>query len=150
MPAAFTASAKFLRSLSKTAATCSLVWPPGRMPSAVRRAATSGVFTMVVTASRSFSMMGSGVPLGTRKPFQDANTKPGIVSVATGGEEYGSDHHLPAIQALKAGCDVLVEKPISNQIADAEAIVATAAKHGRRLGVNLNHRFTPLAETAKR
>ena len=42
--------------------------------------------------------------------------KPDLVSVATGGYEYSSDHYLPTIQALEAGCHVLTEKPISNLI----------------------------------
>jgi len=78
-----------------------------------------------------------------------AASRPDIVSVATGGVEYGSDHHLPAIAALEAGCDVLVEKPISNEVAEARAIVAAADRYGRRLAVNLNHRFTPMAARAR-
>jgi predicted dehydrogenase len=73
-----------------------------------------------------------------------------MVSVATGGIEYGSDHHLPAMQALKAGKHVLCEKPISNEIPPAEEMVATAAANNLCLGVDLNHRFTPAALLAKR
>jgi predicted dehydrogenase len=42
--------------------------------------------------------------------------QPDVVSVATGGEEYGSDHYEPTMHALDAGCHVLGEKPISNEI----------------------------------
>ena len=45
---------------------------------------------------------------------------PDMVSVATGGYEYGSDHYQPTIEALEAGAHVLCEKPISNEIAKAE------------------------------
>jgi predicted dehydrogenase len=45
---------------------------------------------------------------------------------------------------------VLVEKPISNDIAQAEQMVARARELGRCLGVNLNHRFTPAARLAKK
>lgn len=76
--------------------------------------------------------------------------KPDLCSVATGGHEYGSDHALPTLQALEGGCHVLCEKPISNEIAPAEAMVATARERGLCLGVNLNHRFTPAAVLAKR
>lgn len=74
---------------------------------------------------------------------------PDVVSVATGGEEYGSDHHEPTIQALEAGCHVLGEKPISNIIEEAEEMVAKAKAKGLCYGINLNHRFTPAARLAK-
>ncbi|NLF01452.1 MAG: Gfo/Idh/MocA family oxidoreductase [Anaerolineales bacterium] len=76
--------------------------------------------------------------------------RPDVCSVATGGYEYGSEHCLPTIQALEAGCHVLCEKPISNEIAQAEAMVAKARERGRCFGVNLNHRFTPAARLARR
>ena len=72
-----------------------------------------------------------------------------VVSVATGGYEYGSDHDVPTIQALDAGCHVLCEKPIHNDISRAKAMVARANEKNLCLGVNLNHRFTPAARKAK-
>jgi len=75
---------------------------------------------------------------------------PDSVSVATGGYEYGSDHYLPTMQALEAGCHVLCEKPISNEIPKAEEMVAKAREKGLCMGVDLNHRFTPAALLAKR
>ncbi|MGI6381199.1 MAG: Gfo/Idh/MocA family protein [Anaerolineae bacterium] len=74
---------------------------------------------------------------------------PDIVGVTTGGYEYGSDHYLPTIQALEAGCHVLGEKPISNDIRKAEEMVAKAREKGLCYGINLNHRFTPAARLAK-
>ena len=74
---------------------------------------------------------------------------PDICSVATGGEEYGSDHCLPTVQALEGGCHVLCEKPISNSIADAERMVAKARECQRCFGVDLNHRFNPAHRLAK-
>jgi predicted dehydrogenase len=86
--------------------------------------------------------------------FQDAGDmlrqlQPDICGVTTGGEEYGSDHHAPTMLALEAGCHVLGEKPISNDITQAEAMVASAAEKGLCYGINLNHRFTALSGTAK-
>ncbi len=75
--------------------------------------------------------------------------KPDICDVTTGGYEYGSDHYEPTMQALEAGCNVLGEKPISNEIAKAEEMVALARKKHLRYGINLNHRFTPLARKAR-
>jgi len=75
---------------------------------------------------------------------------PDVCSVATGGYEYGGDHYEPTIQALEAGCHVLGEKPISNEISKAEEMVAKAREKGLCYGINLNHRFTPAARLAKR
>ena len=76
--------------------------------------------------------------------------KPDIVSITTGGQEYGSDHFEPTMIALDAGCHVLGEKPISNDIAQAEKMVAKAREVNRCYGINLNHRFTPAAYLAKK
>lgn len=79
-----------------------------------------------------------------------ARTELDMVSVATGGVEYGSDHYQPTMQALEAGLHVLCEKPICNEIGPAEEMVASARERGRCFGVNLNHRFTPAARLARR
>ena len=76
--------------------------------------------------------------------------KPHVCSITTGGYEYGSDHFAPTIQALEAGCHVLGEKPISNDIAQAEKMVAKARELKRCYGINLNHRFTPAARLARK
>ena len=91
-----------------------------------------------------------GVPGFYRAGQMLAALQPDLVSVTTGGYEYGSDHYEPTIQALEAGCHVLGEKPISNDIAQAEAMVAKAHELKRCYGINLNHRFTPAARLAKR
>ncbi|GAA3326159.1 hypothetical protein GCM10020331_060920 [Ectobacillus funiculus] len=51
-----------------------------------------------------------------------------IVSIATSGEENGGDHFEPAMMAIEAGKDVLVEKPISNNIEEAREMVRLAAE----------------------
>jgi len=74
---------------------------------------------------------------------------PDLVSVTTGGHEYASDHYEPTIQALEAGCAVLGEKPICNEIPRAREMVAKAAEKQVCYAINLNHRFTPAARLAK-
>ncbi len=90
-----------------------------------------------------------GVPAFYDAPSLLRDLQPDVVSVATGGVEYGSDHYEPTIQALEAGCDVLCEKPICNTIPEAEEMVACAKRCNRRFGIDLNHRFTPAARLAK-
>jgi predicted dehydrogenase len=72
-----------------------------------------------------------------------------VVSVATAGVEKGSHHYQPAMIAMAAGKDVLVEKPLCNEIEKAREMVAFAKEKGVRLACNLNHRFTPAAYRAK-
>ena len=78
------------------------------------------------------------------------NIKPDIVSITTGGYEYSSDHYEPTIQALEAGCNVLGEKPISNDLRHAAEMVELAAKKHLCYGIDMNHRFTPAARQAKK
>lgn len=91
-----------------------------------------------------------GVPAFDDAQKMLAALQPDVCSVTTGGYEYGSDHYAPTMQALEAGCHVLGEKPISNEIAMAEEMVAKAREKGRCYGINLNHRFTPAARLAKK
>ncbi len=91
-----------------------------------------------------------GVPAFANAADMLKSVRPDLVSVTTGGVEYGSDHYLPTMAALEAGCHVLCEKPICNEIPQAEAMVAKAREKGLCLGVNLNHRFTPAAILAKK
>jgi predicted dehydrogenase len=87
--------------------------------------------------------------------FYDAQTmldalRPDVCSITTSGFENGSDHYEPTMQALEAGCHVLGEKPIHNEIPKAEEMVAKARQKGVCYAINLNHRFTPAAYLAKR
>ena len=91
-----------------------------------------------------------GVPYWLDAPTMLREVRPDLVSVATGGYEYSSDHCLPTIQALEAGCHVLCEKPISNSIEDGRRMVAAAKKNDRCFALDFNHRFTPAARTAKK
>ncbi len=55
-----------------------------------------------------------------------------------------TDTHRPlAIQAMEAGLDVLVEKPIARTAKEARDMAATAQKTGRKLMVGMNNRFRP-------
>lgn len=78
-----------------------------------------------------------------------AGLKLDAVSVATAGRENGGDHFEPTMRLLGAGIPVLGEKPISNELATAEQMVALANEKQLPYGINLNHRFTPAARRAK-
>ena len=90
-----------------------------------------------------------GVPYFTSAKECYAAMQPDIVSITTGGYEYSSDHYEPTMQAFEAGCNVLGEKPISNDLRHATEMVETAARLGLCYGIDMNHRFTPAARQAK-
>lgn len=52
-------------------------------------------------------------------------------------------HCLPAIDACKAGADVYVQKPISYDVVEGQAMVAAARKYRRTVQVGLERRSTP-------
>jgi len=91
-----------------------------------------------------------GVPSFTSAQEMLNAVSPNLVSVATGGFEYSSDHHEPTMQALAHGCHVLCEKPISNDLSNAREMVALAREKKLCFGIDFNHRFTPAALAAKK
>ncbi|PIJ51914.1 virulence factor MviM [Erwinia sp. OLTSP20] len=55
-----------------------------------------------------------------------------------------TDSHAAVVgQLLKAGVDVLVDKPLAARLSDAERLVELADKHQRKLMVGFNRRFAP-------
>ncbi len=68
-----------------------------------------------------------------------AEQKPDIVEVATPDHW----HCLPMIDACRAGVDVYVQKPISWDVKEGQAMVAAARKYKRTVQVGLQRRSTP-------
>lgn len=58
-------------------------------------------------------------------------------------------HALPMIAACKAGADVYVEKPVSVDVVEAQAMLAAARKYKRVVQVNMQRRNTPHLIEAK-
>ena len=52
-------------------------------------------------------------------------------------------HALPMIAAVEAGADVYVQKPISVDVVEGQAMLAAARKHGRVVQVGTQRRSTP-------
>lgn len=65
--------------------------------------------------------------------------EPDLVCIAT----YSDSHADYAISAMAAGADVFVEKPLATTVADAERVVATAKRLGRKLVVGYILRHHP-------
>lgn len=113
-------------------------------------------FEIVGLVSRGAATRGAlGKELGGPPEFSDyyralAATRPDVVSVNT-----YPDTHAPYVRAaLEAGCHVFCEKPLAETVADAQALVDSAAAKRRKLVVGYIlrvhpawQRFTEIART---
>ncbi len=68
-----------------------------------------------------------------------ADVKPEVVLIGTPDHW----HCLPLVDACKAGADVYVQKPISYDVVEGQAMVAAARKYKRTVQVGLERRSTP-------
>lgn len=68
-----------------------------------------------------------------------ADQQPEIVLIGTPDHW----HCLPMVEACKAGADVYVQKPISWDVVEGQAMVAAARKYGSTVQVGLQRRSTP-------
>lgn len=68
-----------------------------------------------------------------------------IVSVVTPNKF----HKELTIAALKAGCNVLCDKPMAMNATEAEEMIAVAKSCGKRLAINFSYRFTPQSQAMK-
>jgi predicted dehydrogenase len=71
---------------------------------------------------------------------------PDIVIVATPDHW----HALPALEAMQAGADVFLEKPISVDVLEGEALVAAARKYDSVVQVNTQRRSWPIYGKVKK
>jgi predicted dehydrogenase len=59
-------------------------------------------------------------------------------------------HAAPTIDALKAGCHVICEKPMAMTPAECEKMIAAAKKANRKLAVGFQYRYHPNTQFLKR
>lgn len=72
--------------------------------------------------------------------------RPDVVHVLTPPQT----HAALALQAMEAGCHVLVEKPMALSLQEADAMIAAARARGVKLCVNHNQLFDPVFLQARR
>ncbi len=58
-------------------------------------------------------------------------------------------HAVPAIAALEAGFDVIIDKPLADSHANAQAIADTAARTGRRIAITHTYTGYPMVKQAR-
>jgi predicted dehydrogenase len=71
--------------------------------------------------------------------YRDMLSKEKLDAVAVATPDH--DHTAPVIDSLRAGCHVLVEKPLTTSQTEAEEIYRLVQKTGKKLQVNFNHRW---------
>jgi predicted dehydrogenase len=59
-------------------------------------------------------------------------------------------HAAPAIAAMEAGFDVIIDKPLADTLANAQAIADAAVRTGRRIAVTHTYTGYPLVKLARR
>jgi UDP-N-acetyl-2-amino-2-deoxyglucuronate dehydrogenase len=75
-----------------------------------------------------------------------AKEKPDIVTLAT---ESGY-HAKIALECLDSGCHVICEKPMALSTADADAMIASAKRNGKKLAVCFQNRFNAPVQRARK
>ncbi len=68
--------------------------------------------------------------------------KPDAVTICTPN----GVHFAPAIDALNAGCHVIVEKPMAMTPAECQKMIDTAKKNNKKLAVGFQYRYHPNSE----
>lgn len=74
-----------------------------------------------------------------------AHEKPDLVSICLPNKY----HARYAIEAMRAGCDVILEKPVAVTLEEALAIRDAQKETGRRLAVCFSHRFNSMVRAAR-
>ncbi len=81
---------------------------------------------------------------GARRAYRDyremlEREKPDLVSI---GPRHPDCHREMALAAIEAGAHLIVEKPFTEHLEEADEIVAAAARRGRKIAVGHKNRYT--------
>ncbi|MGH9753989.1 MAG: Gfo/Idh/MocA family protein [Blastocatellia bacterium] len=90
-------------------------------------------------------MIGVECPTFTDFDRMVKETKPETVIVTT----KDSTHDQFIIRAMELGCDVITEKPMTTDEKKRQAILDAEKKHGKKITVTFNYRYSAIAEKAK-
>lgn len=104
-----------------------------------------GVFDINRKRAEYISTHCGGIPVFEDFDRMLEETKPDCVIVTT-IDRY---HHEYAIKAMNAGCDVIVEKPMTIDEEKCKAMLETEEKTGKKITVTFNYRFNPYVTRIK-
>lgn len=104
-----------------------------------------GIFDINRKRAEYISRYCGGIPVFDDFDSMLKETYPDCVIVTT-IDRY---HHEYAIKAMNAGCDVIVEKPMTIDEKKCKAMIETERKTGKRIVVTFNYRFNPYVTKIK-
>lgn len=133
----------FIGAIHRTAAAIAGNWSlvAGAFSSTAERSRASGA-EIGVDPARAY---GSWQEMIEREAALPADQRIEAVSIVTPNHM----HAPPAIAALEAGLDVIIEKPLANSLANARSIAEAAARTGRRIAVTHTYTGYPLVKQAR-
>ena len=104
-----------------------------------------GVFDVNQTRANLLSKVCGNPPTFADFDAMLRETKPDCVIVTT----IDCTHHDYIIRALRAGCDVITEKPMTIDDEKCRAVLAAERETGKHITVTFNYRFQPYVTRAK-
>jgi predicted dehydrogenase len=134
----------FIGGVHRTAAAIAGNWQlvAGALSSTPEKARASGA-ELNLPDDRNY---GSWTEMLEREAALPADVRIEAVSIVTPNHM----HAPPAIAALEAGFDVIIDKPLADSLANAQAIADAAARTGRRIAVTHTYTGYPLVKQARR
>jgi predicted dehydrogenase len=133
----------FIGGVHRTAAAIAGNWQlvAGALSSTPEKAKASGA-ELGLLADRNY---GSWAEMLEREAALPADVRIEAVSIVTPNHM----HAPPAIAALEAGFDVVIDKPLADTMANAQAIADAVARTGRRIAVTHTYTGYPLVKQAR-
>ena len=133
----------FIGGIHRTAAAIAGNWQlvAGAFSSTPEKSKASGA-EIGVDPARTY---GSWAEMIAREAELPADVRIEAVSIATPNHM----HAPPAIAALEAGLDVIIDKPLANTMDNARAIAEAALRSGRRIAVTHTYTGYPLVKQAR-
>jgi predicted dehydrogenase len=133
----------FIGGIHRTAAAIAGNWvlSAGAFSSTAEKSKASGA-EIGVDPARTY---GSWAEMLAREAALPADVRIEAVSIVTPNHM----HAPPAIAALEAGFDVIIDKPLANTLDNAQAIADAVARTGRRIAVTHTYTGYPLVKQAR-
>lgn len=133
----------FIGAIHRTAAAIAGNWSlvAGAFSSTAEKSRASGA-EIGLDPSRAY---GSWQEMIEREAALPADRRIEAVSIVTPNHM----HAPPAIAALEAGLDVIIEKPLANSLENARAIAEAAVRTGRRIAVTHTYTGYPMVKQAR-